>query len=344
MVSPSNEAAWLTSKGSPLEVRPAPYTVPGDHELVIQNFALAINPADWVQQAYEPYPLQFPTILGHDTAGIVHKVGSLVTRFRIGDRVVGHGCGMTSKRDCDSTFQKYTVVPDNMVSHLPASVSFEAASVIPLGLSTASCGLYQKDFLALQYPSVPPRSSIGQVLVVWAGSTSVGSNAIQLAVASGYEVFTTASPKNFDYVKKLGASQVFDYNSTNVVDDLVEALKEKGVVGAMDCISVKGSIELCGEVLSKCNSEGGKMISTVLGPAEGGLPGGVKSKRIWGGSLMNNEVGKIVYEDFLPQALETGTFIPAPEYEVVGSGLGSIQLGLDTLKKGVSAKKIVITL
>ncbi len=50
----------------------------------------------------------------------------------------------------------------------------------------------------------PPRSP---------SSTSVGSNAIQLAVAAGYEVITTSSPRNFDYVKKLGASQVFDYNS-----------------------------------------------------------------------------------------------------------------------------------
>jgi hypothetical protein len=36
--------------------------------------------------------------------------------------------------------------------------------------------------------------------------TSVGSNAIQLAVAAGYEVFITTSPKNFDYVKSLGAT------------------------------------------------------------------------------------------------------------------------------------------
>jgi NADPH:quinone reductase-like Zn-dependent oxidoreductase len=41
----------------------------------------------------------------------------------------------------------------------------------------------------------------GKTLLVWGGSTSVGSNAIQLGVAAGYEVVTTASPKNFDYVR-----------------------------------------------------------------------------------------------------------------------------------------------
>jgi NADPH:quinone reductase-like Zn-dependent oxidoreductase len=47
----------------------------------------------------------------------------------------------------------------------------------------------------------------GQTVLVWGGSTSVGSNAIQLAVAAGYEVITMSSPRNFEYVTPLGASQ-----------------------------------------------------------------------------------------------------------------------------------------
>jgi NADPH:quinone reductase-like Zn-dependent oxidoreductase len=72
-------------------------------------------------------------------------------------------------------------------------------------MSTAACGLFQEDHLALQRSSALPKPT-SKTLLVWGGSTSVGSNAIQLAVAAGYEVFTTASPKNFDYVKKLGAA------------------------------------------------------------------------------------------------------------------------------------------
>lgn len=341
-MSPSNEAAWLPSKATIFEIRRAPYTPPRAHEIVIKNLAVAVNPADWYQQTFEPFPLQYPTILGHDTAGVVEEVGESVTRFKVGERVLGHGCGMSTKRDCDCTFQKYTVVADNMASHIPTSLSFEAAAVIPLGYSTAACGMYQKDFLALQYPSVRPKST-GQALLVWAGSTSVGSNAIQLGVASGYEVFTTASPKNFEYVKRLGAAQVFDYSSKTVVDDLVAALEGKVTAGAIDCISTNDSTDLCGEILSRseCST---RMIATVLGPAEGELPTGVKTKNIWALSLMENEVGKVVYEDYLPDALEVGAFVSAPEYQVVGSGLNSIQLGLDTLKKGVSAKKIIVTL
>lgn len=342
---PSNEAAWLYSKATLLEIKPAPYTSPGEHEIVIRNRALAINPVDWFQQAFEHFPMTYPVILGHDTAGTVEEVGKLVTRFKVGDRVVGNGCGMDSKRNSEGAFQQYTVVPDNVASHIPSTVSFEAAAVIPLGFSTAACALYQKDHLALHYPSVHPKAT-GQVLLVWGGSTSVGSNAIQLGVASGYEVLATSSPRNFDYVRKLGATQVFDYSSKTVVAELVEALRGKVVVGALDAITQNGAIQLCAEVLSKCKVSD-SLVSTVLDAEFVGatnLPDNVKSKFIWAETLRHNKVGSVVYEDYLHKALEAGTFISAPDCEVVGSGLEAIQIGLDALRKGVSAKKIVITL
>lgn len=69
--------------------------------------------------------------------------------------------------------------------------------------------------------------------MIWGGSTSVGCNALQLAKAAGYEVITTASPANFEYLKKLGASEVFDYNSSSVKEDLISAFNGKEVVGAV---------------------------------------------------------------------------------------------------------------
>ncbi|WP_040445621.1 zinc-binding dehydrogenase [Ktedonobacter racemifer] len=106
--------------------------------------------------------------------------------------------------------------------------SQENAAVLPLALSTAACGLFQKDHLALQYPCSAPNPT-GMTLSHLGGSTSVGSNAIQLAAAVGYEVITTASPRNFNYIKKLGASQVFDHNDKTVVEDIIEAFKGKTI-------------------------------------------------------------------------------------------------------------------
>jgi hypothetical protein len=71
----------------------------------------------------------------------------------------------------------------------------------------------------------------------------------------------------------------------------------------------------------------------------------VQAKFIWGTDNMANEVGKdIIYEDFLPQALRNGRFVAAPEPLVIGKGLEHIQKAMDLNKKGISAKKVVVTI
>ena len=338
---PSNTAAWLVAeKTKPFEVKPAPYTSPREHEIVVKNAAVAINPVDWQFQERALWPANYPTIIGEDVAGVVVEVGSSVSRFRVGDRVLGFGLGQITKRDCEGAFQEHTVLWDNMSSPFPDTISFEAAAVIPCGLATAANGLYQKDYLGLRYPTTNPNAT-GQVLIVWGGASSVGSNGIQLAVSSGYEVITTASPKNFDYVKKIGASRVFDYNSKTLVDELVNALKGKTIAGVLDCITIDGVVEVCAEVLRR--SEGGKFIATAQ-PASEDMTGGVKTKFMYCSDIKDNEVGEAVYEHYLPKALVEGKFVPAPDPVVVGHGLDAIQVGLEAQKKGVSAQKVVVTL
>lgn len=87
---------------------------------------------------------------------------------------------------------------------VPEDVDFTHAAELGLGIYTAACALYAKDQPALEYATLDPKPADKAVLV-WAGTSSVGTNAIQLAVAPGYHVFTTVSPENFDYCKKLGA-------------------------------------------------------------------------------------------------------------------------------------------
>ena len=258
---PINTAAWLGASQAQLEVKPAPYTPPRENEIVVKNHAVAINPIDWLIQVigYFIFPwIKYPFVLGSDLAGEVFEIGKGVTRFKVGDRVLGHAVGTDKKRNssAEGAFQTYTVVLAHMAAPIPSAMSYETAAVLPLGLSTAACGLFQKDHLALQYPSKTPKPT-GQTLLIWGGSTSVGSNAIQLAVAAGYEVITTASPRNFDYVKKLGAGQVFDYNSKTVVQDVIAAFKGKTSAGALAI--GKGSAEACVDIIGAC--EGGKFVS-----------------------------------------------------------------------------------
>ncbi len=367
---PPNTAAWLTAaKANPLEVKPAPYTSPGDNEIVVKNGAVAINPVDWLKQDTGDLMfswIKYPFILGMDVAGEIVEIGSGVSHFKVGDRVLGHALGMSEEPNnpAQSAFQTYTVLLAHMASPIPSTLSYESAAVLPLGMSTAACGLFQKDQLALQYPSLTPKPT-GKTLLVWGGSTSVGSNAIQLAVAAGYEVITTASPKNFDYVKKLGASQAFDYNSKTIIDDLVDAFQDKTTAGA---ISIgQGAADACLDVLDKC--KGNKFIAMATYPVPQPPPKHfaflqtaiyfvswsiiawfksrtrhIGTKFIFGSSLVDNGVGKAIYVDFLPKALAEGAYVAAPDPHVVGKGLEYVQAALDLQKKGVSAKKVVVSL
>ena len=71
---------------------------------------------------------------------------------------------------------------------------------------------------------------------------------------------------------------------------------------------------------------------------------GIRTRFVWGSTLMSNEVGPMLWERFLPAALAEGRYVVAPEPLVVGSGLESVQGALDSLREGVSARKLVVTL
>lgn len=227
----------------------------------------------------------------------------------------------------------------NLFAQIPPTISFEDASVIPLGISTASCGLFQKDHLSLQFPTEPRAASTGQTVLIWSGSSGVGSNAIQLAAPAEYEVFTTASPKNFDYVKTLGASQVWYYRSPTIVEDIIAAFKGRISPGALAIGDT--SCARVGEIVSRI--DGRKFIS-LANPPTGGLPAGIESRFIFGGDLKDNEVGPAIFDAYLPKVLVAGTYKIAPPAEVVGKGLGAVQKALDDLHAGVSAKKFVVSL
>ncbi|EXJ69147.1 uncharacterized protein A1O5_08082 [Cladophialophora psammophila CBS 110553] len=368
---PSNRAAYLTSaKSTPLQVKSVPYTKPDALEIVIKSHAAAINPLDHIKQSMGDLLfnwVSYPAILGSDVAGEVVEVGKDVARFKVGDRVVGHAIGLAKKHNFASHcgFQKYTVLLTHMASHIPATIPYVDAAVIPLGLSTAACGLFQTDQLAMQLPSVPAAKPTGKTLLVWGGSTSVGCNAIQLAIAAGYEVITTASPRNFELVKRLGVAEAFDYRSPTVVEDIKKAIKGRISAGALSI--GQGAAEKCLDILTTCR--GNKFLSMASYPFPQTPPErfvvpqiafhyitsliflwikarrhGIRRKFIFGDTLVDNEIGPAMYEHFLPEALAARSFVAAPKSEVVGHGLESIQHAMDLHKKGVSAKKIVVTL
>lgn len=109
----------------------------------------------------------------------------------------------------------------------------EEAVKIPLAYLTATAGLYEMKHLSLTFPTLEPRST-NDTLLVWGGGSNVGSAAIQLAILSGLRVVAIASKQHHELLKQAGASQAFESNSSNLVDQLVEHLRGASVVGAFN--------------------------------------------------------------------------------------------------------------
>jgi NADPH:quinone reductase-like Zn-dependent oxidoreductase len=347
MMTHDNSALWLPKRGAKFKVGPAPYTPPAAGEVVVRVRAVAVNPIDAMPGiAYRlilPW-VTFPAVIGSDVAGEVVEAGAGVTRLRPGDRVLGLAAGLERSRNraAEGAFQKYAVLMQHMVSPIPGELSFEQAAVLPLTLATAATGLFQQDHLALPLPTTVPADR-NETVLVWGGSTSVGSNAIQLARCAGYRVIATASPRNFGYVRSLGAAAAVDYRSRTAVDEITDALGDSPLAGTIAIGS--GSLPPALSIASR--ARGRRRIATAM-PQLIRLRTAFRPHRgihvsgIWGGTLKDNQVGPGIYVDFLPAALAAGIYRAAPEAVVAGEGLEQIPSAIDQFRKGVSAKKLVV--
>ncbi|NIZ90950.1 zinc-binding alcohol dehydrogenase family protein [Kineococcus rubinsiae] len=349
-MSVENEALWLDSPRATFRVGPAPRPRPGPGEVVVRVAAVALNPVDAVSgfaRRRFVYPwLSYPAVLGTDVAGEVVDVGDGVTSLAAGDRVVGFATGQERFRDsaAHGAFQRFTTLAAEVTTLLPADLGFTDAVVLPLGVSTAAAGLFQPDQLGLALPTAGAEKR-GETVLVWGASTSVGSNAVQLARGAGYRVVATASPHNHDLVRSLGAAEVFDYRERTVVQDLLRSLQGRTLAGTLAIGA--GSLSRTVAVARRADGTG-RVASAYPTPATAARrlaarPLGVHVSAIWGGTPAQNSVGPAVFSRFLPAALTDGRYRPAPPAEVIGHGLAAVPAGLERLRAGVSARKLVVT-
>ncbi|KAF4960846.1 hypothetical protein FGADI_679 [Fusarium gaditjirri] len=369
----SNKAAYLISPKSPLiEVKSAPIPQPGPNELLVRTEAVAINPVDAIKQSMGNMMfewLTYPLILGHDVAGQVVKAGSEVTRFKEGDRIVGVVAGMDKRgrRPDEGAFQELVVVREHLAIKIPVEMKSADASVLPLTAVTAACSLFQNDQLGLQMPQIKAhRNHIGETVLIWGAGTSVGKNAVQLAVAAGYDVIATASPKNWDTVRNLGASAVFDYRSSSVINDVVASFKDRKCAGAVAI--GQGSLAKCVDIIKMIPGATKNVAQVSLDmPASTPtsklsmvpfvakylwlssasklkvLSSGVSSKFVFATDIIDWDAdGKI--SKYLTEALDLGDYALPSEACVVGTGLESISHGLERVREEKTGKKIVVVL
>ncbi|EED21997.1 zinc binding dehydrogenase, putative [Talaromyces stipitatus ATCC 10500] len=356
-----NEAAWLESLGHPLKVGPGPQPDPADDEVVIIVAYAAVNPLDWKASAlvFSPsafllthlippspgligslqdgaHPVDTPHILGADVSGTVVQLGRKVTRFQIGQRVIGFCDGLIINNKAKTGYQRYSTLSEIMITAIPDSLPLANAVVLPLSISTAAMGLFVK--LGLPLPSFNPEPT-GKSILIWGGSSSMGCTAIQFAVAAGYEVITTASPANFDLVKSLGAAHVFNHKDSDIVEKVAKVLTPR-VSNAFDCIASAETQKVTSEILSKIG--GGKL--ALLNPLECPFPDNVEPISVFAyePGLMDSYIGEFIWQTYVPEGLANGKLKAKPEPMVIEGGLAKVQEGIDLLRKGVSGKKIVI--
>nr|POE63091.1 dehydrogenase orse [Quercus suber] len=282
---PPNQAAWLVAKQQhPFSVSSAPFPTLGPDDLIVKVHAVAVNPADAGIQRLGMILAedQYPAILGCDVAGTVFALGSQIAskypHFQVGDRITALANASSQYRG----FQSYCAVPASLCSHIPLTTSFTDASVLPLCICTAAVALFQPlPGLALSLPTTPSSPPQHSTLLIWGGSSSVGCCGIQLAVAAGYEVLTTASAHNTSLCTTLGATHVFDHTQADVVDAILRTLlaSDKPFAGAMSAIMTEPVLRTCADIVSRVPGAR-KHVATVLPgphmPYPADLPEGVE--------------------------------------------------------------------
>lgn len=182
----------------------------GPNGVLIRVHASSVNPVDWKLRLGlldAVRPVVFPVIWGCDFSGVVTETGLGVTLFKPGDAVFGFKDGYVAKT-YRGTYAEYVVVPEKTLAHKPKILSHEEAAAVPLAALTAWQALLTQGKL-----------KTGQRVLVHAGAGGVGVMAIQIAKAFGAFVAATASTRNQDLLRELGADQPIDYTK-ELIDDI----------------------------------------------------------------------------------------------------------------------------
>ena len=180
------QAAVVSSGKLVLQTKPIPEPAAGEVRIKVR--AAAWNPVDGIYRNREG---QVP---GFDASGVIDAVGPRVTAWKPGDEVIVNAPG--------GSYAQYVVAPIESVAKKPQKISFEEAAGIPVVGETAYRALVEV-----------ARLGKGQRILIHGGAGGVGSAAVQIAKAQGAYVIATASPRNHDFLKSIGASEVIDYNT-----------------------------------------------------------------------------------------------------------------------------------
>src|SRR5437773_3072244 len=204
---PKMKAVVVHEYGGPevLKYEDAPKPEPKEDQILVRVIAAGVNPVDEASRSQKYakfFGITLPFIPGYDIAGVVEKIRAKITRFRTGDRVYAY----LSLKD-GGGYAEYAVATEVEAAPKPRSISFVEAAAVPVVALTAWQALIDTAKL-----------SAGQTVLIHGGSGGVGSFAIQIAKARGAKVIATASTRNQELLKQLGADVAVDYTQQKFED------------------------------------------------------------------------------------------------------------------------------
>lgn len=214
------KAVVITKHGPPevLKVQERPDPIAGPGEIRIAVKAAGINFADLLARTgmYPDAP-KTPSVVGYEVAGVVESLGEGVTKYQVGDRVIG-----------GTKFGGYAeLVVSKVDDTLPLAdrLSFEQGAAIPVNYGTAYAGLVLMGGLRA-----------GDRVLIHAAAGGVGISATQVAKHVGAEVFGTASPSKHDAIRGFGVDHAIDYRNEDFAAAVLRLTDGEGVDVAFDAI------------------------------------------------------------------------------------------------------------
>jgi NADPH:quinone reductase-like Zn-dependent oxidoreductase len=311
------KAFAIDELGQPGALRDLPVPEPAEGQVLVRVAAVGLNPFDnavlkgLVKGRMEH---RFPLVPGLDASGTIDAVGPDVGGLKAGDDVFGSVGKMYLG---EGTLAEFVTMSAAAITSKPQSLDHITAAAIPTAGVTA---LIMTDALSL---------AEGHTAVAIGATGGVGSFFVQLAARRGTRVVAACRRENADYARSLGAEDIIDYTSEEVIDS-VRSRYPDGVDAIADMYGDKEEVARLAEQVRS----GGRVASAV-----GAVDGEVLKTR---GIEATNVVGMVATEalDALAKMLEAGEIV-APEihaYALVDSSEA-----LAAIATGHTRGKIVVT-
>lgn len=230
-----------------LQLDDVPDPKPAAGQVLIRTRAIGINPVETYVREGKYGPKDFPYTPGSDAAGVVESVGSGVTQWKPGQRVYTSG-------SISGAYAELALCKEDQIHLLPENTSFEQGAALGVPYATAYYGLFLR-----------AKPLAGETLLVDGASGSVGTAAVQLAVAYGLTVIGSAgTDKGLELVRQQGADHVINHHEPDYPKRVMDLT---GGTGANIVLEMAAHHNL-GKVLGVLSREGRVVVVGSRGPVE----------------------------------------------------------------------------